>query len=75
MKITKTYSWNRRDFSYDAKCESCGHESKNYSGYDDRNYYDNVMPAMKCEKCGRCSNDTDSAPDKTSLKYDENITM
>jgi len=75
MKIIRTYAWNRRDFSYDAKCEECGHESTGHEGYDDRNYHDNVIPDMKCEKCGRSTNDTGKTPQKTDLKYDENITL
>lgn len=56
MKITRTYSWNRRDFSFDAKCEHCEHEQKNAgSGYDDSNYYNNVIPSMKCKSCGESS--------------------
>jgi hypothetical protein len=55
MKITRTYGWYRRDFSYDAKCEHCGQEDKNLSGYDDSNYYNNVVPTIKCSKCKETS--------------------
>ena len=60
MKLTKTYGWLRRDFSYDAICEHCGNEEKNISGYDDTNYYENVIPGMKCKKCGESSKSKDS---------------
>lgn len=79
MEITKTYNWNRRDFCFDAKCEHCGHEEKNNSGYDDSNYYNNVVPSMKCGKCGESSKSKQKYTSKpTSIivpKYDPNIVM
>jgi len=51
MKIKKVLSQHRRDFSAIMECEFCGHEHKLTSGYDDRNYHDNVIPSMKCIKC------------------------
>lgn len=74
MRITKTYGWNRRDFSYDAKCEHCGHTERNRSGYDDSNYYNNVVPGSKCPACGESSNSkaaADGAPDTVTVpRYD-----
>lgn len=77
MKITKTYNWNRRDFSFDAKCEHCGSTSKHNGGYDDANYYNNVVPDMKCEKCGESSLSKASDEPKTVTvpRYGSNITM
>lgn len=74
MKITKTYNWNRRDFSFDAKCEHCGNEEKHSGGYDDSNYYNNVVPNMKCSKCGESSNSKESNEPKSVVipKYDPN---
>lgn len=60
MEITKTYNWNRRDFSFDATCEHCGNVETNCSGYDDANYYQNVIPDRKCNKCLESSNSKDS---------------
>ena len=77
MKITKTYDWSRRDFSYDDKCEHCGYTSKNNSGYDDSNYYNNVMPQVKCKQCGESSLSKASDEPKTIVvpRYDSNIVM
>lgn len=78
MKITKTYNWNRRDFHFDAKCEHCGHEQKDAGyGYDDSNYYNNVIPSMECKKCGESSNSKETDAQKTVVipKYDSNIIM
>lgn len=78
MKITKTYNWNRRDFSFDSECEHCGYEQKGVrNGYDDSNYYNNVIPAMKCKQCGESSNSkaTDEPGTVIIPRYDPNIVM
>lgn len=54
MHIKKILSMNRRDFHAIYICEFCGNEKKGY-GYDDSNFHDNVIPNMKCEKCGKKS--------------------
>lgn len=69
MKITKTYDWNRRDFSADIECEGCGHKDKIKSGYDDSNYYNNVVPDMKCKACGKSTNDLGIAPKTIRPKH------
>ena len=51
MKIEKITSQHRRDFQAVYKCEHCGHEEKG-SGYDDAHFHENVVPNMKCGKCG-----------------------
>lgn len=56
MKITEQFNWNRRDFSFKATCEHCGHEETHTSGYDDYHYYNKVVPDMKCGGCGESSN-------------------
>ena len=53
MKIKRITEQNRRDFRADMECEHCGHESKLTSGYDDTFYHTQVIPNMKCEKCGK----------------------
>ena len=52
MKIKKIISQYRRDFRADYICEHCEHVEKNKPGYDDANFHQNVIPDMKCEKCG-----------------------
>ncbi len=56
MKIKTIKSQSRRDFSAIYECEHCGHE-KQARGYDDDNFHRNVIPAMKCEKCGKAAGD------------------
>jgi len=52
MKIKKITNQHRRDFTAIYWCEHCGYEIKG-SGYDDDNFHRNVIPAMKCKKCGK----------------------
>lgn len=77
MKIIKTYKWNRRDFYYDQKCEHCGHVEKNSSGYDDANYYNNVVSNEKCTQCGESSNSKISNEPKSIIipKYEPNVVI
>ena len=51
MKIKEIVSQYRRDFTAIYECEHCGYTTKG-RGYDDANFHNNVIPAMKCEKCG-----------------------
>lgn len=71
MYIVKRLNQMRRDFTSEIKCEGCGHCSILRRGYDDRNYHDNVMPNMKCEKCGKSRNDLGVPGDFIQTKYDE----
>ena len=52
MKIKEITSQHRRDFYAIYECEHCGHTYKG-SGYDDTNFHVNVIPKMKCPKCGK----------------------
>lgn len=56
MRIVKIKSQHRRDFVAIYECESCGHKEEG-SGYDDNNFHSNVVPRMKCKKCGQTSPD------------------
>jgi hypothetical protein len=56
MKIKSIESQSRRDFYAVYECEHCGH-TKRGSGYDDANFHNNVIPAMKCEKCDKTATD------------------
>ena len=56
MKIVKLLSQKRRDFYAIYECEGCNNQERKL-GYDDRNFHDNVIPNMKCEKCEKSRND------------------
>ena len=52
MKIKTITSQHRRDFVAVFECEHCGHEVS-LQGYDDANFHQNVIPTIKCPKCGK----------------------
>lgn len=56
MKIKRIISQYRRDFTAIYECEHCNHEEKR-SGYDDSYFHTNVIPDMKCPKCGKKARD------------------
>jgi len=68
MRIKEITSQHRRDFTAIMECEHCGHNEVDNSGYDDAFYHQNVIPNMKCDKCGKKASD-DYAP--RSTKYPE----
>jgi len=71
MKIIKILSQSRRDFVAMMHCEFCEQKCINNEGYDDRYYHDNVIPDMKCEKCGKSTNSEGGKIDHTPTKYPE----
>ena len=67
MKIKEIKSQSRRDFVAIYECEHCENELQGI-GYDDKNFHENVIPNMKCSKCGK------KAPDNyrgLTTKYPE----
>lgn len=68
MRIKEITSQHRRDFTAIMECEHCGHNEVDNSGYDDAFYHQNVIPNMKCDKCGKKASD-DYTP--RSTKYPE----
>ena len=57
MKI-KEFLWqSRRDFSAMYECEHCGETYEIGGGYDDDNFHRNVIPKIKCKKCGKMAPD------------------
>lgn len=69
MRIKEILHQHRRDFRAIYVCEHCGHEEKGY-GYDDWNFHHNVIPKMKCEKCGKIAPDNYRA---LETKYPEGL--
>jgi len=51
MKIKKIISQYRRDFMAIYECDHCENEIES-DGYDDDNFHKNVIPMIRCEKCG-----------------------
>lgn len=70
MRILEMKSQHRRDFRAIYECESCGFRTES-TGYDDRNFHDNVIPNMKCRECKLSRNDCDIKSEYTETKYPE----
>ena len=71
MKIKTITSQHRRDFYAVYECEHCG-GTHDGSGYDDANFHQNVIPAMKCSGCGKTAGD-EYRP--LATKYPEGATV
>lgn len=71
MRIKKILSQHRRDFRAVYECEHCDATQESY-GYDDANFHSNVIPAMKCDACGKTAAD-DYRP--LTTKYPEGMVV
>jgi hypothetical protein len=71
MKVIRKYDQFRRDCKCDMECESCGEKQTYNSAYDDRNFWDNVVPSFKCKKCGKSTNDLGLKPEPIGTKYSD----
>jgi uncharacterized Zn finger protein len=69
MKLINKKNQNRRDLDIDVECESCGNKEEICGAYDDRNYWDNVLPTFKCKKCGKSTNDLGLEVRKVATRY------
>ena len=68
MRIKEIIRQSRRDFHAIYVCPHCGHE-KEGAGYDDDNFHRNVIPAMKCEECGKTEQDGNTNYRPLTTKY------
>lgn len=71
MKLIEKISQHRRDFKGKYQCQNCGNikiDDGHYS-YDDDNFHDNVIPKMKCEKCGKSTSDLGLPNERMVTKY------
>lgn len=71
MKVLKKYNQHRRDCYVDLKCEGCNNLQTNKGAYDDRNYWDNVIPDQKCSECNKSSIDLGEKVEKITTRYSE----
>lgn len=75
MKVIKKYNQYRRDCTVDLECESCGNKKTYKDAYDDRYFWDNVVSDMKCEECGKSSNDLGITNPYIETRYPEGMTI
>lgn len=68
MKINRIIYQSRRDFTAVYECEGCGHQTDG-SGYDDDNFHQRVIPRMRCEKCGKTSEECGADYRALTTKY------
>ena len=73
MRVTRRYDQYRRDLSIDMQCESCGTDDSYDDAYDDRNFWDNVVPEFKCPSCGKSTKDLGLDVQSISTVYPEGM--
>jgi len=71
MKVIRKFDQHRRDCKCDLECENCGYKKTYNSAYDDRNFWDNVVPSWKCDKCGKSTKDLGLEPEYRETRYPE----
>ena len=69
MKVLRKYNQIRRDCHCDLECEGCGEKMTYTRAYDDRNFWDNVVPNAKCPKCGKSTRSLGLEPEVMPTKY------
>lgn len=75
MRVTRRYNQHRRDLSIDMECESCGATASYGGAYDDRNFWDNVVPGFKCMECGKSTKDQGLEPEIMPTKYPDGMQL
>lgn len=68
-------SQHRRDFTAIMECEFCKDTIKDASGYDDNYYHENVIPNIKCKKCGHSTISNNGKIEPQATKYPEGFTI
>jgi len=68
MKLIKKNWQSRRDFEGVYECEKCKNK-ETASGYDDRNFHENVTPNWKCKECGESTNSLGVKKEKVNTVY------
>jgi len=74
MKIQQITSQHRRDFHAIYECEGCG-TTEDGSGYDDGYFHQSVIPEMKCDNCGKTSNDLGVDYRPLTTKYPDGMQL
>lgn len=75
MRIIKMLSQNRRDFSAQIQCESCGNIETLTTGYDDSYYHNHVLPNIKCGKCKKSTISANLKVEPQETKYPDGLVV
>ncbi len=73
MKVIRRYNQMRRDLHIDLECENCQAEKTVKDAYDDTFYWVNVVPEIKCDNCGKTSNELGIRPESIGTKYPDGM--
>jgi len=68
MQLIKKINQTRRDFTGVYECQNCKNIEKK-EGYDDNYFHDEVIPDMKCSKCGQSTNSLKLKNERIATKY------
>jgi hypothetical protein len=71
MKVIKRYNQYRRDLSIDMECEGCEATDSYHSAYDDRYFWDSVVPNFKCNSCGKTTRQLGAEVEQMPTRYAE----
>lgn len=71
MKLLKIISQNRRDCRANIQCEFCNNVENDRSAYDDRNFWANVLPQRKCEKCKKSTKSENGVVEYVETRHEE----
>lgn len=71
MKLIEKLRQSRRDFKGRYQCQGCGNIEIDDSidSYDDDYFHEQVIPAMKCKKCGKSTIDLGLHNERMATKY------
>lgn len=75
MKLVRVCNQIRRDCWIDIECEGCEHQEHHVNAYDDRNFWDNVLPNMKCKSCGKSTIDLRRSVQRTETRYPDDAVV
>lgn len=74
MKLIKVLRQHRRDLVIECECEGCG-ERIQTSGYDDANFWSNVVPNFKCPKCGESTKSLGLNAKEIKTRYPQHMVV
>ncbi len=72
MHIKKITRQSRRDFYAIYECEHCHYLTGEEEGYDDSYFHQQVIPNMKCDKCGKKASNNYKP---RATKYPDGVTV
>lgn len=72
MKLIRKFNQYRRDLDCELECEGCQAKAIVRGAYDDRNYWDNVLPSFSCQVCGKSTNNLSMKPEYVATRYADN---